>query len=71
MYKLFDLIRAVRGALQPYRVIVVWEGEWYAHKAWTQQDALQWLACYPIGSEGEVQTRRGHVVARREVVWAN
>lgn len=57
MYKLFDLIRAVRNALQPYVVSVEWEGDVYQHRAWTVQDGVEWLAQYPRGSRGAVHTR--------------
>jgi hypothetical protein len=60
MYRLFDLIRAVRSALQPYEVEVVWCGEMYVHKAWTTQDALAWCACYPREASCIVLTRRGN-----------
>jgi hypothetical protein len=69
MYKLFDLIkairRALRRALQPYTVLVVWEERMYAHGAWTQSDAREWLACYPAAAKGEIYSRVGRLVAAR------
>ena len=43
----FDIIRAVRRALQPFTVVVIWEGDAYEHGAWTTSDAREWFACYP------------------------
>jgi hypothetical protein len=57
MYRLFDLIRAVRAALQPYEVDVLWEGDWYHHRAWTTSDAREWIAQYPCDAECSVWTR--------------
>jgi hypothetical protein len=65
MYRLFDLIRAVRSALQPYQVLVSWEGETIVHRAWTRADALAWAGCYPCASVVDVMTRRGRFVAMR------
>ena len=65
MYKLFDLIRAVREALQPYSVDVYWDGLFYRHHAWTRADARAWFACYPCDARCETWTRgwyRGPVI---------
>jgi hypothetical protein len=65
MYALFDLIRAVRAALQPYEVRVVWEFDAYSHRAWTQADALEWSAKYPANADVWICTRLGSVVSFR------
>lgn len=65
MYKLFDLIRAIRAALQPYRVAIIWEGALYEHRAWTTRDALQWLAQYPSHASAWIETRSGALIAYR------
>jgi hypothetical protein len=57
MYKLFDLIRAMRAALQPYEVDVYWDGGFYQHRAWTRADAREWMACYPSDAKCETWTR--------------
>lgn len=60
MYKLFDLIRAIRAALQPYRVLVQFgEFDGASHKAWTKADALEWMACYPNDCQVYVFSRYG------------
>lgn len=64
MYRLFDLIRSVRAALQPYTVIVSWDGDLYAHRAWTTADAYAWLQSYPAGASARISTRSGRLVAR-------
>lgn len=65
MYKLFDLIRAVQRAMMPYEVAACWEGMTTYHKAWTTQDAREWMACYPVEAACVVWTRRFRVVATR------
>lgn len=68
MYKLFDLIRAVRAMLQPYEVDVQWDGDFYRHCAWTRSDARAWMACYPAEAKCETWTRgwyRGPVVVEQ------
>jgi hypothetical protein len=66
MYRLFDLVKAVRSALQPYVVVVHWTGGVYTHRAWTTGDAREWLAMYPNDAMGSVFTRYGtSPIARR------
>lgn len=57
MYKLFDIIRAVRAILQPYVVSVYWDGDFYIHKAWTSSDGLEWCKMYPPSATCSVYTR--------------
>lgn len=59
MYKLFDIIRAVRNIPQPYTVEITWEGDVYFHHAWTRVDAANWMAQYPVDSKAIVYTRSG------------
>jgi hypothetical protein len=63
--KLTDFIRAVHDALRPYEVQVEWEGEMHIHRAWTVDDALSWLECYPRQSHGIILTRGYRFVASR------
>jgi hypothetical protein len=65
VYKLFDLIRAVRAMMMPYEVQVVWEGELEVHRAWTVDDALAWVACYPVSARCIVLTRGYKFVCSR------
>lgn len=70
MYRLFEVVRAVKRALKPYTAVVYWEGEMFVHRAWTRRDADAWLECYPCAAQGEVYTRRGMLVASRRSVSA-
>jgi hypothetical protein len=73
MYRLFDLIRNARALLQPYTVIVRWEGEFYEHRAWTTSDAREWMAQYPQ-AYCEVWTRglyRGPVIVATRGRWCD
>lgn len=33
-----------------WRAVILWEGEYYTHKARSYAEACEWLACYPKGS---------------------
>ena len=70
--KVTDFIRAVHDALRPYQVMVEWEGTMNVHYAWTVDDALSWLECYPRDSHGIVLTR-GYkfVVSRASGAWSD
>jgi len=65
MNKVSKAVRAVRAALQPYRVVVQWEGRDITHKAWTRADALEWAAAYPRTAHVAVFTRSLRLVCER------
>jgi hypothetical protein len=47
-----------------YVTEVIWENEMFLHYSWTRQDALAWLACYPVGTRGCI-SRRGRDLSGR------
>lgn len=50
------------------RVLVNWEGRWFAHAAWTRRDALAWASCYPSCAIVEATDRRPF--ARQRIAFA-
>ncbi len=51
-----------------YSAVVWWEGERFEHSATSEQDALEWLACYPNAAMGRVDLtfhNKAKVVASR------
>ncbi len=57
-------MKSLLNLFKPYRVVVIWDGEVFRHRAWTFAEALEWMACY---SEGAVNVfnRRGRWLASR------
>lgn len=61
-----SFVRAtVREVTQPYKVIVVWQGKVYLHKAATVAQAMSWVACYNKHAKATITTRLGNFVLAR------
>ena len=41
-----------------FEVTIVWEGEFFAHEATTEQEAREWIAQYPAGDNCRVRVWR-------------
>jgi len=55
--------RALRNILRPYRVTICDpEGHVYIHRAWTTDDARDWIDCYPRTHINVIRTRMGRIV---------
>lgn len=38
----------------------------YKHRAFNVADALEWVACYPVGTTATIRSRFGRVIAVRQ-----
>lgn len=39
-----------------YRSTILWEGDYYVHASNSYSEASEWLACYPQGTKGIIES---------------
>ncbi len=54
--------------LAPITVRAYWEDTVTVHKSWSREDALEWMACYPVDAFVFVRNRFGCVAIRHETI---
>jgi hypothetical protein len=61
-------IRKLLAAIAPIAVRVHWMGSVTVHKCWSREEALEWMACYPVDAYIFVRTRAGYRGIRHATV---